>query len=65
MLRGVVRVFRAKQCIGLENAAMTRRVVKSIDRNNSLFFEALPPMAKERVIQNSAQPTLEEKSNGI
>lgn len=54
----------AKIKLMLENSAMTRRVVKSVDRNNNIFFEALPPVAKERIL-HSAQPILEDKQNGI
>lgn len=51
----------AKIKLALENSAMTRRVVASVDRNNSVFFEALPPMAKERILKNVNNSQLEDK----
>lgn len=54
----------AKIKLALENSSMTRRVVSAIDRNNDVFFNALPPAIQERVMQNSAQPKL-EATNGI
>lgn len=54
----------AKIKLALENSAMTRRVVASVDRNNHIFFEALPPVAKERVLGKGDRPLLEGQ-NGI
>lgn len=54
----------AKIKLALENSAMTRRVVASVDRNNHIFFEALPPVAKERVLQKGDRPQLED-NHGI
>lgn len=54
----------AKIKLMIENSSMTRRVVSSIDRNNNIFFSALPPVAKERVTQKNNSPQLED-NHGI
>lgn len=37
----------------VENARMSRQTAASMDRNNNLFFSALPEHVKQRVVTNN------------
>lgn len=56
----------AKIKLMLEGSAMTRRVVASMDRNNNIFIDALPPHVKDRVMSAQRVPISHETgSNGV
>lgn len=54
----------AKIKLALENANMTRGVAYGLDRNNNTFFDALPDVAKERVMNSNSYKIPNVITNG-